>query len=81
MATTQEILDQLNAYEATHDYSAVDAGKANNPWQDVILQLDDYDREATESLPDHSLASDEFALRDGTVIGFDHGAKRWMRQA
>lgn len=80
MATTQEILDQLNAYDASRDYSSVDAQTANNVWGDVILGLEDYDREATEALPG-VLANDRFVLRGGDVVAYDHGAKRWIEQS
>lgn len=71
MATTQEILDQLNAYRATHR----DA-HGENIWQDVILKLDGYDETRTDALGGSD--STRFALADGTVIGFDAQAGSWV---
>lgn len=44
MTTTQEILDRLNKWEERHQ---ADPDSVLDIWQEVILQLDDYDDEAT----------------------------------
>ncbi len=60
MTTTQQILDQLNTYEAKtpeHD--------GGNIWQDIIYGLD-VDDEATDAI--ESGASDRFVLTDGRAF-------------
>jgi hypothetical protein len=56
--STQDILDQLNAYTGS------------DPWQDVILSLDEYDETATAKLGGVS----RFALTDGTVFAYSVGS-------
>jgi prevent-host-death family protein len=68
---TIAIIDKLNAYEA---------GEGTNIWQDIILDLDEYDAAATEEL-DPSGASDRFALADGTIIRWDGSSDEWYEQA
>jgi len=76
MATTQEILDQLNAYETTRpDHGEREAGKAPDVWQDVILKLDEYNEPGTDAIDTGQ--SDRFALADGTVIAWDQQRKCW----
>jgi len=44
ITSTQEILDRLNGWEERHQ---ADPELVLDIWQEVILQLDDYDDEAT----------------------------------
>lgn len=73
--TTSEILDRLNTYEATHDKSAISGSSVHNVWDDIILNLDDYDEDRTEQVEHGS--GDAFALTDGTVIEYDEQAGQW----
>jgi len=76
MATTAEILDQLNAYETTHaNHGERAVGQAPDVWGDVILQLDEYDEQGTDVIDTGQ--SDRFALTDGTVIAWDQQRKCW----
>ena len=68
MSTTQQIIDQLNAYTG------------EDIWGDVILGLDAYDEAATAKL-DPSSASDRVALADGAVIRWDPQTKSWYEQS
>lgn len=61
MATTQQIIDQLNAYDG------------DNIWQDVILGLDEYDEAATDAL---TSSRDRFALADGTIITYQNADRQ-----
>jgi hypothetical protein len=60
-----EITEALNGYDA-------DPG---NIWQDVILQLPEYDEAATDEIDNGR--SDRFALADGTVIRYAAETGRW----
>jgi hypothetical protein len=70
MPTTQEIRDQLNAY---------DAAGGDNIWQDVILKADWYDADATDALGDGSdrtivtTAGDTISYSAGTYGVGTHG--------
>ena len=77
MATTQEIVDQLNEFDAETARMDRDDEPTDDrtPW-DVILKLDEYDELATDGLNDHQ-ASDRFVLTDGTVIRWDPETKSW----
>lgn len=80
MATTQEIIDRLNRYESEHpDRQEARAGRAYDPWNDVILTLAEYDEGGTNDIDTH--ASDRFALTDGTVIRFDTMRAEWYEQS
>jgi len=59
MATTKQILDQLNGYQG------------EDVWGDVILRLEEYDEKATEAL---GAANDQLALVDGTVLAYSAGS-------
>ena len=68
MTTTQQIIDQLNAYTGP------------DVWNGVILDLDEYDEAATAEI-DPSSSGDRFALTDGAVIRWDPQTKSWYEQA
>jgi len=68
MASTQEIVDQLNAFEATQTGADI--------WQDVIMRLDEYDEAATKDL-DPSTANNVIGLSGGDVIRWDPQTKSW----
>lgn len=67
MATTQEILDQLNGYTG------------DNIWEDVIQGLD-LDGPAIAAA-DPSYASDVVVLKDGTRIEYEESAKSWVERS
>ena len=48
ITSTREILDRLNEWEEKH---YADPESVLDIWQEVILQLDDYDDEATAASP------------------------------
>ena len=74
MATMQEVeqlLDQLNAYDATHSDP-----RSSNVWQDVILTHPMYSESATDAVDRGD--SSRFALVDGTVVEWDAPSRRWQ---
>lgn len=61
------IVEKLNAYEGN---------EGRDVWQDVIVRLDEYDPDATESA-DPNYASDVVVLTDGSVIRWDAQRDEW----
>lgn len=75
MTTAQQIVDQLNAYAASHSVDG-HAEPLNNIWQDLIYGLPEYDPEATAAA-DPSDRSDILVLTDGTTITWDQPNRTW----
>jgi hypothetical protein len=72
MTDTQQILDQLNTYEADTDVAT------SNIWQDVIDGFD-LDDEATDAAA--GSASDRFVLADGREFRWEPSyevGRRWI---
>lgn len=70
--SAQEIVDRLNAYEASHAADDYSDKPINNIWQDVIVRLSEYDQDATERAGD-----DTIILRDGSIIRWDVQRGEW----
>lgn len=68
--TTDQILDQLNAYDAEHTDPT-----ESNIWQDIILALDEYDETGTDLIDQGR--NDAFALAGGTIIRYNQQAGEW----
>lgn len=78
MATTQEILDRLNAYEDQPPHECgpqcttpCTAPEIPTVWSEIIHRLPEYD-------PDGVADLGEFALRDGTTIRWDGEVQKWI---
>lgn len=74
-AGVQEIVEQLNAYEASHSADGSD-GPVHNIWQDLIYSLDAYDSEATDAA-DPSGRNNVIVLTDGSTIWWDQQTREW----
>jgi len=70
-----EILDQLNDYEA-RDWDA--ATEPHNIWQDVILNLDEYDEAATDQIDRGT--NDRFIAGD-TMFTYSMQDSHWFTEA
>lgn len=64
-----EIVAELNAYEAAHP-----GVMSSDVWQDVILNLPEYDESKTSD--DHA-DNDTAILTDGTEIYYDCPSRQW----
>lgn len=87
MASTAEIIYKLNCYyvnsghvidTAFGEKTVHDAGCGCDIWQDLIMDLDEYDEGATDAIDTGQ--NDRFALTDGTVLRFDSQGDRWYEQ-
>ncbi len=64
-----EITAQLNGYEAAHPHAM-----SSDIWQDVILNLPEYDESKTTA---DDTGNDIAVLTDGSMIYYDCPGRKW----
>ena len=74
--TTQQILDQLNAYAEAH--ADADPMDGHDIWQDLIMAADWYDDAATDRIDQGT--NDRLVTTSGAVISWDYQYGEWTEE-